>query len=352
MEANRVTATPITAIKTSRQEFLDADKYVPLGTATIFSGRGGVGKTTFALDYAAKVSSGRLPGKYEGKPQNVLIASHEDDPGKQLKPRLQAADMDERFIHLVSKGSYDPNQPPPSMPKLNRPHDMEQIRQLVEYFRPALLIIDPLTSGMDGDLHKVQDVRQSLDPLTALAREFNMAIIALTHTNKGGGAASDRMSGSHAFRDAARSVLLFALDEDNGATIVTLNKSNYANHTSTSFKYRLVSVDVPTDDFQFTEVAKIELLGASEISVDELWHREQNGRGDYTETQAWLRDYLIEIGGSAASSTIRKASERDGYKWRTIQAAGKKLCEIKRAGYQGQTIWTLSEFNVDDQVLE
>lgn len=352
MEAYQVTATPITAIKTSRQEFLDADKYLPLGTVTIFSGRGGVGKTTFALDYAAKVSSGRLPGKYDGKPRNVLIASHEDDPGKQLKPRLQAAGMDEQFVHLIAKGSYDPTLPPPVMPKLNRSHDMEQIRELVEYYRPALLIIDPLTSGMDGDLHKVADVRQSLDPLTALAREFNMAIIALTHTNKSSGAASDRMSGSHAFRDAARSVLLFAQDEDNGVTIVTLNKSNYANHTNSSFKYRLVSVEVPTDDWLATEVAKIELLGASEISVDELWHREQNGRGDYTETQAWLRGYLIDIGGSATSSQIKKAAEREGYKWRTIQSAGNKLCEIKRTGFQGQSVWTLSEFNIDDQVIE
>jgi hypothetical protein len=335
--------TPLEHVVMSRQEFLDADNYLPLGAPTIFSGRGGEGKSTLALHYAAQVSTGTLPGRYYGQPRNVILISHEDDPGRQIKPRLVAAGANMANIVLMQVEERDGDLTTDYVPSLNR--DMPRIRQAVEEWNPALIIIDPLTSTIDGDLHKVQDVRRAIDPLAKLAQEFALAIMCIMHVRKGQANASDKTSGSHAFRDVARSLLLFAHDEESGRRIVSVDKSSYSNVSGRSFAFDLVDTPVTLDNGKITTVARVNLLGESDVSVSEIWARE-NDQGDTEEqndTRAWLRGYLMDIGGSAASADVRKASQANGYVWRTVQRAGKKICEIKRTGFQGQTVWTLQE---------
>src|SRR5690606_20871353 len=88
------------------------------------------------------------------------------------------------------------------------PMDLDIVRQAIRETDAALLIIDPLTSTMGGDHYKPADVRRAMDPLAKLAQEMNIAIVGIVHFNKGSGNASNKVSGSHAFRDAVRSVLL------------------------------------------------------------------------------------------------------------------------------------------------
>ena len=345
MEPNKreLIITPLALVETFAQEYLDADNYLPLGTVTIFSGRGSVGKTTFALDYVAQVSAGTLPGKYYGHPQNVLLVSHEDDPGTQLKPRLIAAGVNVDNVHLFSVRTHFGDVSADSMPSLTK--DVDLIKQAIAEWQPALIVIDPLSSTIDGDLHKVADVRRALAPIMQLAQVNKLVVIALHHVNKGSGAASDKISGSHAFRDAARSVLLFARDDETKTTVVTLDKSNYTDAQGDSFQFQIVTCDVPTDDGKTASVGRVELLGKSDVSVSDIWQREhdQGDKEEQNETRAWLRGYLMDIGGSAASGDIRKAAQAEGHVWRTVQRAGKKLCDIKRTGFQGQTVWTLKE---------
>jgi hypothetical protein len=335
--------TPLELVKTRKQDFLDADKYLPLGTVTIFSGRGSVGKTTLALHYVAHVSCGTLPGKYYGHPRNVIFLSHEDDPGTQLKPRLLAANVNEKNVYLLTVRTYFGDAHTDNMLSLTQ--DLELLKRAIAELDPALIVIDPLTSSIDGDLHKVQEVRRAITPLAHVAQVNDLAVIGLTHVNKGSAAVSDKMSGSHAFRDAARSVLLFARDDETQTTVVSLDKSNYARKEGDSFQFRLIDCEVPTDDGQTTNVARVELLGKSDVSVSDLWQREQDtsDRDEQNDTRAWLHAYLCDIGGSAASADIRKAANTEGHSWRTVQRAGKNLCVMKRTGYQGQSVWTLKE---------
>ena len=83
------------------------------------------------------------------------------------------------------------------------------------------------------------DVRRSLDPLAATAQELGIAIIGILHFNKGGGYASDKVSGSHAFRDTVRSLILVAKDDETGECVVTLDKSSYTPQQGASYKYTL-----------------------------------------------------------------------------------------------------------------
>ena len=65
-------------IRPKRQVWLWGNR-IPAGTLSAFSGRGGCGKSTFAINIAAQMSQGTLPGEHFGKPQRVLIWSGEDD---------------------------------------------------------------------------------------------------------------------------------------------------------------------------------------------------------------------------------------------------------------------------------
>lgn len=333
--------TPLSLVKSRRQEFLDAEHLIPLGAPTIFSGRGGEGKSTLALDYAARISNGTMPGRYHGQPRNVIIIQHEDDPGTQLKPRLNAAGADENNIHLVKVSETVDDISTLDMPYLTR--DMPLVRQALEETQAVLLLIDPLTSVIEGDVHKVQDVRRALNPLGQLAQEFELGVICIMHVRKGQGAASDKTSGSHAFRDVARSLLIFAHDEETGHRIVTVEKSSYSQTQGSNFAFELVPTDVLTDTGDITNVARVNILGATELSVPDIWNREtdQGDREDRNETETWLRSFLTDRGGKAKVKDIRRAATGDGFVWRTVQRAGERICRKASGGFQGEWTWTL-----------
>jgi hypothetical protein len=329
-------------VKTRRQTYLDDRGILPVGTLTIFAGRGGEGKTTLALDYAARVTTGDLEGDLKGKPRIVLVVSHEDDLETQLAPRLMAAGAQLGNVAFIRVSTTYGGLEVLEVPSIVG--DQALLQQAIDENEPALIVIDPLTSSIDGDTNKVHDVRRSLSPLTAILQKNNLACIGIAHQNKGaGGYAGDRVSGSHAFRDVARSLLLFATDSETGDRVFTVDKSSYGNVTGTSYGFRLVSVSVPVDEGGETLVARIEHLGASNMSVSDLWARDRepadSGR---TDTKAWLEDYLESVGGSALANDVTAAGTLAGISERTLQDAAKRLGVSKsRDGKNGPFRWTL-----------
>ena len=335
--------TPMSQVESRRQEFLDSQSLIPIGAPTIFAGRGAVGKSTLALDYAAKVSNGTLEGRYLGQPRTVLLIQHEDDPGTQVKPRLIAAGANLENVITMAVRTETDGIATQSVPYLTE--DMPRIREALEETNAALVIIDPLTSSVGGDLHKVQDVRRALDPLAGLCQDYEIAAICLMHVRKGHAATSDKMSGSHAFRDVTRSLLVFAHDEESGQRVVTVDKSSYADVQGLSFAFNLTSMDIPTDDGNITSVARVQLLGVSDISVTDIWGREiDNGGGEETsDAKQWLRTYLQERDGRAKAKDIMRDSLSDGFSKSTIQRAGAKLCKKSSNGFRGEWEWTLKD---------
>jgi hypothetical protein len=329
-------------VETRRQTFLDNRGILPVGTLTIFAGRGGEGKTTLALDYVARVTRGTLEGDLKGKPRTVLIVSHEDDLSTQLVPRLIAAGAKLNNVVFIKVATTYKDVDVLDVPSLVE--DQALLQQAIDENNPALIVIDPLTSSIDGDTNKLQDVRRSLQPLTALLQKNELSCIGIAHQNKGaGGYAGDRVSGSHAFRDVARSLVLFATDNETGDRVFTVDKSSYGNVAGTSYGFRLVSVSVPVDEGGETSAARVEHLGASSMSVSDLWARDRepadSGR---TDAMAWLEDYLESVGGSARAKEIVAAGALAGISERTLQDAGKRRKVGKsRDGKNGPFVWTL-----------
>jgi hypothetical protein len=314
-----------------------------MGAVSIFAGRGGEGKTTLALDYVARVTTGKLRGDYLGKPRNVLIISSEDDPATQLKPKLIAAGCVTDRVDLVNvRVKWADGVTAKDVPSLLQ--DLEVIREAIEHTKPLLIVFDPLMSSMEGDANRPTDVRRSLQPLMGLLHEYNLACIAIAHVNKGAGTvAGERLAGASTFRDVCRSLLLFAHNKETDERICTQDKSSYSPNGTDSFKFKLVTVTVPTDDGRETTVAKVELLGPSSQSVSDIWAMDRDPDGATNQSAAgWLREYLEAAGGPVLQAEIVAAGESYGYAERTLQAAARRL-QVARTGggHNGPMSWGL-----------
>ncbi len=303
-------------IRAEKQVWLWED-HIPAGTVSALAGRGGTGKTTYALHLAAQLSRGTLPGQHHGNPRPTLLWSGEDAWGPVLVPRLLAAGADMTKIgRLAITSSIDNGEVTPLLPV-----DVAPFRDAITDSGAALVIIDPIASTMTGDLHREADVRAALDPLARLAEETGTVVMFIRHFGKGAGNASDKMSGSHAFRDAVRSVFLFA--EDDGRVVITQDKGNYAPPGAESFAFRLENTTVPTDTGP-VGVARVVDLGASEDSVGDIINRAAtHGDDDAHDIDQWLTDLLAN--GSIKATEVYSAADAAGYTKDQAKRAKKRL---------------------------
>lgn len=273
------------------------EKMIPQSAVTLCAGRGGTGKSTFLIWLAAQLNMGVLPGELFGEGVPVLYVSHEDSLEEVVAPRADANGVIRDMFYSLSISSREVGgETVPSLPE-----DMPLIRQAIKETGAKLLIIDPITSTLSGgDNDKMADVRRVMDPLNAMAAELGVAVIGIAHFRKGGGSASDLISGSHAWRDAARAVMLFARDEDADATVMTLEKIN-SGEAGKSFRYRLDIVPQMTDEGHATDVARIVWEGESNITVAELINHE-NERQKQGGLANDLLDYIASFQGRAVET--------------------------------------------------
>lgn len=214
---------------------------IPLDYLTMISGRSGVSKSTLALHYAALATKGGLDGDYAGTPITVGITAAEDTDDL-IKARFVAAGGDVRRLRYLD---IDMGEPQHMHGTPVFPDDLELLAGEVEDNDIKLWIIDPITAMMNGDSNKLTDVRKVLTPLAALAERLHIAIVLITHFNKGGGYASDKVSGSTAWRDAMRSLLIVAQEDKEGGDIVmTLDKSSTTGAAHSSWAYSLIETSV------------------------------------------------------------------------------------------------------------
>lgn len=341
--ADEIRALQLTAaanIRSSRQRWL-WDGIIPLGTLALFAGRGGEGKSSFALHLAAKLNAGGLEGDFRGQPHAVLIAALEDDWGTIMKPRLVAAGADLNKTFKLGIAATVDETTRETVPTL--PMDTDLIKQAIIQTGARMVILDPATSLMAGDLNKREDVRRSLDGLLAVAQETECTVVLIVHLAKGQGNVSEKISGSHALRDAARSVLLFATDEETGNRVVSMDKSNYSKYAAESFAFQLLDAAVETDDGETTHVARVNYLGVSDVTVSDIVNRgtDDGAESDRSEAERWLVSYLEDQHGSAPARDILKAARGDGLETQTVQRASRKVTSKAKSGFQGQWVWTL-----------
>jgi RecA-family ATPase len=308
---------------------------IPFGKLTLLDGDPGLGKSTVALDIAAKFTSCLpLPGGYRHDlPGNVILLSAEDDIADTIRPRLDAAGADLDRVRVV-RAIHDKNGERPAV----LPKDIDRLEGLIDEDGARLVIIDPLMAFLDAkiDSHRDQDVRRALHALAKLAAKKYAALICLRHLNKvGGGNSLYRGGGSIGIIGAARSAMLIApepedeqrrITESKQRRIIAMTKNNLGPMPR-SLAYKLVEHD------KF-ECARVVWDGESDLTADDLLIGAplQSKRDDACE---WL-ERLLEAGPVPVNELKEKATA-EGFSWSTVERAKRELgIKAKRTGDPGK----------------
>jgi hypothetical protein len=199
-----------------------------------------------------------------------------------------------------------------------------------------LVIVDPVSAFLGAtDSHNNSEVRGVLAPLAEMAARHRVAVVAITHLNKGQGSALNRVIGSIAFTAAARAAYVVTRDEDDPARRLLLPVKNNLGCDEGGFAYRLEGEPTPRVEWEPQPVA---------MSADEAVGPGPATRGPQPDArrdaEAWLLDFLAA--GPRPASEVYENAAADGHTKDTIRRAKAVLnIQASKDGYQGPWSWML-----------
>jgi hypothetical protein len=323
-----------------------------LGRVHVLDGDPGLGKSTIALDIAARLSRGLpmptpQPTADEEKPYprakpdpnphpamtsptitpllgRSIIISAEDNEQTALQPRLVAAGADLEQIEIVD----EVNVPTALGGVLARPvllpDDVPEFERLIRGTEAQLLIVDPIMAfighdrrGRPIDAHKDQSVRQMMYPLRRLAERTGVCIILIRHLTKSLVASAIRRGlASIGIAAAARSVLMAAEHPRMAGVRALAGVKTNLGFMAPTFTYRMVASKAGAP--------RIEWIDECDYTADDLLQRVAvRTPSRQREAEMFLKE-LLEPGPMAAVEVMARTSAR-GLSEGTLNRAAKRL---------------------------
>ncbi len=307
--------------------------WLPLGAVSLLAGQPGQGKTTLALQLAAQVTRGTLPGALGGAPANVVIVSVEDARDAVLAPALTAAGADLRRVEFLSVRADEGG-------VLDLTRDVDELERNIRETSARLLVLDPLVAMLPSkqvDSFRDQDVRHAL---AHMAEQRAIVVLAIMHLAKAALTALLGVGGSVGFIGLARSVLIFgserAVEEAGGDERVLAHaKTNYGRRQR-SRACRLEQRAV----VGLLEPRSVAIIGDEiDVHADELVGAKGDERSERDEAVEFLNEMLAD-GPERATVLVREA-KANGISERTLRRAkGALRVESKRrVGLAGKGHW-------------
>lgn len=287
---------------------------VPLHELTILAGRGDVGKTTIALDLAAQLSRGELLGELFGRRGKTVFFSDEASFERVITPRYAAASGEPGglygidFVDITDGGAV-------ARHMALTPDDIRALAEAIEEEGIDLLIFDPIDMLLGGiDSHRNNEVRAAL----RLIMSVGCTVIGIQHVTKNSGVAhaGDRVMGSAAFRNFARSVLFAAHDRSDKELIVLAHDKSNVGPRQPSLSLKTVASDI--DGFP-----RAYWLGEVGSSADDLLVGRRR-EPLVEQCRTWLRE-LMETDGPLAADDVLRLAKDEGFGRTTVYEARKLL---------------------------
>jgi hypothetical protein len=205
---------------------------IAAGKLVLLGGPPGLGKSQLTAFMAATVSNGGHWPCGEGSTLlgDVIILSAEDGVQDTIIPRLMAAGADRERVHIVTAATKPDGTGRKTFSLKTDVDLLEEMAKKIGNVR--LIIVDPISAYMGGaDGNGNVETREVLEPLADMANRLRIAVVAVTHLNKGGGgsnqSALNRFAGSIAFTAAARAAFAVIEDpEDDERRLLLLAKTN------------------------------------------------------------------------------------------------------------------------------
>lgn len=307
------------------------EPHFAIGKFSMVVGDPGLSKSTLMAAIAAHVTKGEpWPNGAVCPGGEVLLVNAEDDPSDTTRPRLDAARALVERVHFLDSVSDD---------KRSRSFTLADVDAIDEFIERnqeiRLIVIDPISAYLAGiDSHRNSDVRGMLAPIASLAARRGVAVIGVSHLNKGQAAAIYRSSGSLAFVAAARSVYLLARsDEDTEGRVLLPIKNNLGPDTfGIGYSLRTTSEQVPYVEWSREPVEK--------RADDVLQSAVSDQRTATEDCMEWLG--VILSSGGAKAAEVMKAAEEHGFTPKTLRRARERIgVRTDKAGVRDGWIWSL-----------
>jgi hypothetical protein len=276
--------------------------YIPRGKLTLVQGDPGDGKTTFALAVAAAMTGGiRLPG-VDGfaRPEAIIVQSAEDGLADTIRPRLEAAGADLRWVRSIDESERQLSL------------DDWRIEQAILQTKAGLLIIDPIQAylGAGVDMHRANQVRPMFHHLGDVAERTGCAVLLIGHLNKMTAAKGVyRGLGSIDITAAMRSVLLVGRvrDDENTRAVAQIKSSLAPAGKPVAFSL---------------EGGGLRWIGEYDVTLDELLGERTSARDASKEERAKaLLSELLSGGAEMLSATLYERMAAEGIGRRTVENA-------------------------------
>ena len=243
--------------------------WLPRGVVTIMDGNPGVSKSTLVADIVARLTTGGdwPDGTAVGAPIRAMWITTEDDPGRVLRPRIEAAGGDPAMVLFVKSEVVFPAARTAFLELL--------VRRRSEPLGLGMVVLDPLFSHIEASVRTIADAemrRGVMNPLNEAAEAADVAVLVVRHFNKDTTAGPlNRGAGSlGGIVGAARALWTVTVDpeDETGDTkAVGVSKLNYAL-TPPALRYRVVSRVPPS--WVTGTVSGIDWLGAAPVSIAEI----------------------------------------------------------------------------------
>jgi putative DNA primase/helicase len=224
------------------------------GKVALLGGPPGLGKSQVTANMAATVSTGgRWPCNEGNALQgDVVILSAEDGIADTIVPRLIAAGADMNRVYIVAAATKLNGTGTSVRKTFSLKTDVDLLEELVRKIGTVrLIIIDPISAYMGGaDGNGNVETREVLEPLAEMANRLGIAVVAVTHLNKGGTGGQSpisRFAGSIAFVAAARSAYFVIEDPDDENRRLFLQVKNNLGPKGKGLAFRVEQRLIPGD---------------------------------------------------------------------------------------------------------
>jgi putative DNA primase/helicase len=301
---------------------------IPLGKLSLLAGFPDQGKSQITINMAATVTKGGEWPYGEGKAEvgGVIILSSEDDAADTLIPRLMAAGADLKKILIVKAMVTEKVESKTISRVFNIEDDLKNlsnvIRQEGENGNPIrMIILDPINAYFGGhkkgDSHKNSDMRALLTPITEWAGRLRLAVVAISHFNKGGNAHTlYRITDSMAITATARAAWFALKDEEEKKMLFVSGKHNLSKAVS-GLVYEIGAKDIGMKNI----IAPfVEWTGTTDKTAEQIM-----SAGKKTETNAIkaAKDFLLETieSGLVPMKDITEAANAHGITRATLNRA-------------------------------
>jgi RecA-family ATPase len=210
---------------------------VPMRAVTLLAGDGATGKTTIVLQLSV-CAAGKLSGWLNAVVEEhgpVLFYTAEEDRDE-VHRRLRAITAHHKIkyppgIHIHCATELNPQLAAVNRGRLGQlePTEVyEALRLKLETLRPKLVVLESSADLFGGDEINRAQVRLFVTFLRKLARDFDCAVILLSHPSVRGMADDSGTSGNTAWHNSVRARMYFKAVEDSpGLRRLEIKKNNY-----------------------------------------------------------------------------------------------------------------------------